>query len=153
MRGTVRQKWDAKRMNEESRALPKERISHTEPTCMNHVIGRAWISSPILVHSMLSYLYSTYVGPYVTAGVASLAAHSYCAPLLPPHALIVTYYPAPFRLPHQTSMSNSEPMLERCGQKERKKDSRWDLGWQSCHIAPPMKCYLTHTCPTVFTFT
>jgi len=114
------------------------------------LLGEHEYLSPILVHSILSYLYSTYVGLYVAPGVASLAAHSYCAQLLPPHAPIV--------LPHSVSFIKQvcptvSPCLSGADRRRGKKDSRWDLGWQSCHIAPPMKCYLTHTCPTVFTFT
>jgi len=89
------------------------------------LLGKHEYLSPILVHSILSYLYSTYVGPYVAAGVASLAAHSYCAQLLPPHAPIV--------LPHSVSFIKQVcPTVSPCwamlteGEGKRTADETWD---------------------------
>ena len=88
-------------------------------------IGQVW-TSPILVHSLSSFLYGTVARVVCMAIAAGAATYSYCMLILVPCAPIVL----PHLSPHWTSLSSSEATIGQHWQRER-----WQL--LSHHTALP----------------
>ena len=107
----------------------------------------AW-TSPRLVRS-ISIFVCMHVGLYAMAGSAGHLHHTL---LLPLHAPILLTHPISFieQVCPTVRPCLSDTMLEWHQQRERERIAAVTLDEKSRYIVPPMCCYFTHVCPTMF---